>query len=74
VNNNVGKANAKKAGTEKKNVIASPCVRNCCLNNDDICIGCFRHLDEIMDWQSASNDKKSAIIIKCQQRRDKGFL
>ncbi|WP_239649575.1 DUF1289 domain-containing protein [Methylocucumis oryzae] len=22
--------------------IDSPCVRNCCLNNDDVCLGCFR--------------------------------
>ena len=50
--------------------ISSPCIRNCCLNNEDICLGCFRHLNEITGWQSASNEKKSAILINCQQRRE----
>ncbi|WP_156302871.1 DUF1289 domain-containing protein, partial [Methylogaea oryzae] len=24
-----------------------PCVRNCCLDSTDICLGCFRALAEI---------------------------
>ncbi|MGZ8185918.1 MAG: DUF1289 domain-containing protein [Methylobacter sp.] len=32
--------------------IASPCIRNCCLNNDDICLGCFRSLHEIINCSS----------------------
>jgi predicted Fe-S protein YdhL (DUF1289 family) len=66
--------NVRKADVDKKNIIESPCVRNCCLKNDDVCIGCFRHLDEIMGWQGASNEKKSAILIKCQQRREQELL
>ncbi|MCK5359347.1 MAG: DUF1289 domain-containing protein, partial [Gammaproteobacteria bacterium] len=22
--------------------VASPCVDNCCLNEEDVCMGCFR--------------------------------
>jgi predicted Fe-S protein YdhL (DUF1289 family) len=66
--------NVKKVDVEKQEVIASPCVRNCCLKNDDVCIGCFRHLDEIMGWQRASNENKSAILLKCQQRREQEQL
>ncbi|MGB0915594.1 MAG: DUF1289 domain-containing protein, partial [Crocinitomicaceae bacterium] len=25
--------------------IKSPCIRNCCLNQKDICVGCFRHIN-----------------------------
>ncbi|MFT5756762.1 MAG: putative Fe-S protein YdhL (DUF1289 family) [Alteromonadaceae bacterium] len=75
VNDNMGKANVDKVDTDnadiaKNDTIASPCVRNCCLNNDDICIGCFRHLDEIMSWQAGTNENKSEILTKCRQRRD----
>lgn len=49
--------------------IASPCVRNCCLNEGDICLGCFRHLDEIIGWQERSNDEKKLILVRCDSRR-----
>ncbi|MBU2871208.1 DUF1289 domain-containing protein [Colwellia sp. E2M01] len=47
----------------------SPCVRNCCLDASDICVGCYRHLDEITGWQSYSSLEKEKIIQVCQQRR-----
>jgi predicted Fe-S protein YdhL (DUF1289 family) len=48
----------------------SPCVRNCCLDETDICLGCFRHLDEIVGWRNYSLNEKEQIIQLCQQRRD----
>lgn len=48
----------------------SPCVRNCCLDEEDICLGCFRHIDEITAWHSFSSKEKQQIIVLCQQRRD----
>jgi uncharacterized protein len=51
------------------NNIASPCVRNCCLNEQDICLGCFRHLDEITGWAAMSEQEKQQLLIKCQQRK-----
>jgi predicted Fe-S protein YdhL (DUF1289 family) len=56
--------------SKKIEEVSSPCIRNCCLNNDDICLGCFRHLKEITGWQNASNEKKLAILTTCQQRRE----
>ena len=49
--------------------VKSPCVRNCCLDLDDICLGCFRHLDEITGWQAFSNEEKNAVVLHCQKRR-----
>ncbi len=37
----------------------SPCVRHCCLDDKDICIGCGRTLDEICRW---SSEKKEILI------------
>ena len=51
------------------NETESPCVRNCCLNDDDICLGCFRHMDEIMAWRQLDEASKKAIINQCQKRR-----
>lgn len=50
--------------------IESPCIRNCCLNENDICLGCFRHVDEIIEWGPASNERKQQILIKIKLRRD----
>lgn len=50
--------------------VESPCVRNCCLNNKDICLGCFRHIDEITGWLNKTNSEKQEILDICQQRRD----
>lgn len=49
--------------------IASPCVRNCCLDDDDICLGCGRSLREITQWSAASKDVKQMILLAADQRR-----
>ncbi len=49
--------------------IESPCVRNCCLDDKDICLGCFRHLDEITGWTAASDEAKIEILKRCKRRR-----
>jgi len=49
--------------------VASPCIRHCCLDDNDICLGCFRTLDEIKDWQSKTDSEKIAVLALCQNRR-----
>ena len=50
---------------------ASPCVSNCCLNEEDICLGCFRSLAEITSWSQASDSGKQDIIVNTKIRREK---
>ena len=50
-------------------LIASPCFRICCLDDNDVCLGCFRTLDEIRNWQASSNETRSCVLEHCQQRR-----
>lgn len=55
----------------------SPCVRNCCLDADDICLGCFRSLGEIVRWASATENEQRTILANAEQRRaehDQRFL
>jgi len=49
---------------------SSPCVSRCCLDESDICLGCYRHIDEIMGWRNYSNTEKEKIVTQCQQRRN----
>lgn len=48
----------------------SPCVRNCCLDDADVCIGCGRHLQEILRWSQADAAEREAIIARAAARRD----
>jgi predicted Fe-S protein YdhL (DUF1289 family) len=57
-------------GSPQPASIASPCVRNCCLDDDDICLGCFRSVVEICGWSAASAADKTEILKKCAERRE----
>jgi len=48
--------------------IASPCVRNCCLDKQDVCIGCGRTLAEIVLWGDADNEQKLKILSHAKKR------
>ena len=50
-------------------LIASPCVRNCCLDTADICLGCGRSLQDIVQWTASSEAEKQQIIDKAQARK-----
>jgi len=46
------------------NKIESPCVRNCSLNENNICTGCLRNLEEIKEWSQADEARKREIIVR----------
>lgn len=46
----------------------APCQRNCCLDQDDICLGCGRSLTEICGWHQADATQKQQILINAEQR------
>jgi len=49
------------------NDVRSPCVANCKLDDNEVCLGCYRTLDEILTWSSASDNTKLAIIARVEQ-------
>jgi predicted Fe-S protein YdhL (DUF1289 family) len=50
--------------------VESPCVRNCCLDQQDMCLGCFRSITEILEWSNVSTEKRSEIIGLSLQRKE----
>lgn len=55
--------------------IVSPCIRNCCLDKEDVCIGCGRTLDEIILWGEADDKQRLQVLLRSKkrmaQRKDK---
>ena len=53
---------------EKEEVVHSPCISLCALDENDICIGCFRSGKEITDWGRVDNNGKREILKNVAQR------
>lgn len=53
----------------KKPIIGSPCIRQCTLDAEDVCVGCFRHIDEIVGWAKMPDEKKKSILDNCEKRK-----
>lgn len=49
--------------------VRSPCIENCCLNSDNVCVGCFRTLAEIAQWQQMDDKMRLAVLGKAENRR-----
>ncbi len=52
-------------------VVESPCIRNCCLDDDLICLGCFRSLEEIKEWTVAAADRQRSILSNAERRKNR---
>jgi uncharacterized protein len=48
----------------------SPCIRNCCLDDDLTCLGCFRSLEEIKEWGVVDIHRRRIILQNAKQRRE----
>lgn len=48
----------------------SPCIRNCCLDDEDTCFGCFRSLEEIKEWGVVDKHRRLVILQNAKQRRE----
>jgi len=44
----------------------SPCVRLCTLNEQDICVGCGRTLDDIKAWSAMSEPEKAQCVARAR--------
>lgn len=49
--------------------VFSPCIRTCCLDDDEICIGCGRSLDEIVGWNEADSSERRRIVERARLRK-----
>ncbi|HAI97472.1 MAG: DUF1289 domain-containing protein [Cycloclasticus sp.] len=46
----------------------SPCIRMCALNEEDVCLGCGRMLNEITSWASYSDARRASLMADCKKR------
>jgi len=50
----------------------SPCISVCVLDDDDICMGCYRSASEITDWFMATNEQKREVLRRARERMQAG--
>lgn len=49
--------------------IHKPCIRRCSLNEEEICLGCFRTFDDMLRWNKASIEEKQEMLNLAEQRK-----
>ncbi|EED32568.1 conserved hypothetical protein [gamma proteobacterium NOR5-3] len=49
---------------------ASPCISVCALDENDICMGCYRSAQEITDWFMADAAGKTEMLERARARRE----
>nr|WP_080635299.1 DUF1289 domain-containing protein [Pseudomonas fuscovaginae] len=49
--------------------VPSPCVSLCRLDEQKICIGCFRHVEDIREWRSADDERRRLICARARARK-----
>ncbi len=49
-------------------LIASPCISICALDENDVCVGCYRSAAEITRWSLADNTERHAILDSATAR------
>ena len=54
--------------------VLSPCVNICALDDDDICIGCQRSVEEITRWSRMDNAERRVVLGVCHERAKAGGL
>lgn len=50
-------------------MVESPCVACCRLNADKLCVGCYRHITEIVDWNRRTDEENAAILQEVAKRK-----
>lgn len=50
-------------------MIESPCIAVCRLDDDKICVGCGRSVDEIMEWKKSTTERKREIVENARTRQ-----
>lgn len=50
-------------------MIKSPCIHVCTLDDEKICLGCYRSVEEVRNWFRYSDDEKLQAIKNAEERR-----
>ena len=55
--------------TASDSPVPSPCIRHCCLDANDTCLGCFRTVAEIAAWSCSTDSARRTILARAAQRK-----
>jgi predicted Fe-S protein YdhL (DUF1289 family) len=50
----------------KKSPIESPCISVCRYENE-VCVGCGRTVDDIVNWYDMTDDEKQAVLNRIEK-------
>jgi len=50
----------------KKSPIESPCV-SICRYEDEVCVGCGRTVDDVVNWYDMTDDEKQAVLNRIEK-------
>ena len=54
---------------KKNNTIKNPCIHVCTLDDEKICIGCHRSVEEIRGWFTMTDEQKLQVLANAEGRR-----
>ena len=49
--------------------VPSPCISVCRLDEQNVCIGCHRHVEDIREWRSADDQRRRQICQEAEALR-----
>ncbi|WP_053150197.1 DUF1289 domain-containing protein [Pseudomonas sp. P97.38] len=52
--------------------VPSPCTSVCKLDEQKVCLGCFRHVEDIREWRSADDARRRVICAEALKRKSLG--
>lgn len=50
-------------------MIKSPCKYICTLDENGVCIGCYRTKDEISKWRSMTDEEKQKVLDRIKKEK-----
>lgn len=57
--------------SEVEKPVKSPCVSVCALDENDVCVGCYRSANEISFWSRYSNAERREVLKASLERARK---
>jgi len=49
--------------------VPSPCISVCRLDEQKVCTGCLRHVEDIREWRAATDERRREIVRQAERRR-----
>jgi len=65
-----GQMNVPSDNTNSSGYVATPCIRVCRLDKQQICTGCLRSAQEIQAWPDASGTERRQILEAVDRRAE----